>query len=111
MVVLAGDTRPGTKGLEWAGEAFPKQQVLYVCGNHEFIVTAAESASASCVAPVLNVLLMEAVRTSGSLSFVATVGFRGVPFVDKTITSGTMSGEYNGNFEGWDGRWGVRTEI
>jgi predicted phosphodiesterase len=36
VVVLAGDTHPGTRGLAWAREAFPTQPVIYVCGNHEF---------------------------------------------------------------------------
>jgi len=36
IVVLAGDTLPGLKGLEWAKQAFPDKTVLYVLGNHEY---------------------------------------------------------------------------
>lgn len=35
VVVLAGDTDNGTRGLEWAKHAFDKP-VLYVPGNHEY---------------------------------------------------------------------------
>ena len=36
VVVLAGDTQPGTRGVTWALETFPNQQVIYVLGNHEY---------------------------------------------------------------------------
>jgi Icc-related predicted phosphoesterase len=36
IVVLAGDTYPGLKGLEWAKQAFSNKTVLYVLGNHEY---------------------------------------------------------------------------
>lgn len=36
VVVLAGDTHVGLKGIEWATQAFPDKPVLYVPGNHEF---------------------------------------------------------------------------
>lgn len=36
VVVLAGDTAPGTAGLEWARRAFADRPVLYLAGNHEF---------------------------------------------------------------------------
>jgi len=36
IVVLAGDTYPGLKGLEWAKQAFPDKTVLYLLGNHEY---------------------------------------------------------------------------
>ena len=35
-VVLAGDISTGTKGVEWAIDAFPATPVLYVVGNHEY---------------------------------------------------------------------------
>lgn len=35
VVILAGDTDLGTKGITWAKEAFPGKPILYVCGNHE----------------------------------------------------------------------------
>jgi len=36
VVVLAGDTAPGTAGIAWARAHFPGTAVLYVAGNHEF---------------------------------------------------------------------------
>lgn len=36
VVVLAGDIGKKHYGLRWAAEAFPTQQIIYVCGNHEF---------------------------------------------------------------------------
>lgn len=36
IVILAGDTHVGIRGVEWAKQAFPKQPVLYVLGNHEY---------------------------------------------------------------------------
>jgi len=36
MVVLAGDTQPGLRGVEWAARAFGGRPVVYVLGNHEF---------------------------------------------------------------------------
>lgn len=36
VVVLAGDTHVGVKGIEWAAQAFPDKPILYVPGNHEF---------------------------------------------------------------------------
>ena len=36
IVILAGDTSPGLKGLEWAKQAFSDKTVLYVLGNHEY---------------------------------------------------------------------------
>ena len=35
VIVLAGDTRPGTRGAEWAMAATDKP-VIYVLGNHEY---------------------------------------------------------------------------
>jgi Icc-related predicted phosphoesterase len=35
VVVLAGDTDIGTKGIEWAAETFD-EPVIYVMGNHEY---------------------------------------------------------------------------
>jgi len=36
VVVLAGDTGVGLKGLAWAHENFLGQTVLYIAGNHEY---------------------------------------------------------------------------
>jgi predicted phosphodiesterase len=36
VIVLAGDTDLGTRGLEWAAKTFPNKAVIYVAGNHEF---------------------------------------------------------------------------
>lgn len=36
VVVLAGDVCPGTRGMEWALEAFSNRPVVYVPGNHEY---------------------------------------------------------------------------
>ncbi|MGV1098728.1 metallophosphoesterase [Thiovibrio sp. JS02] len=36
LVILAGDTDLGTKGIEWAKEAFAGKPVLLVPGNHEY---------------------------------------------------------------------------
>lgn len=36
VIILAGDIAVGTDGLEWAASQFPKQEVIYVPGNHEF---------------------------------------------------------------------------
>jgi len=36
VVVLAGDLHEGTRGLEWAGEAFPGRPIVHIPGNHEY---------------------------------------------------------------------------
>lgn len=36
IVILAGDTYPGTKGVQWAAANFPHTPVLYLLGNHEY---------------------------------------------------------------------------
>jgi predicted phosphodiesterase len=36
VVVLGGDTAPGTAGVEWAQRQFDGRPVVYVAGNHEF---------------------------------------------------------------------------
>lgn len=36
IVIMAGDIHIGTKGLAWAREHFPKSEIIYVAGNHEF---------------------------------------------------------------------------
>lgn len=35
-IVLAGDIGEGLKGLDWARQQFPKHEILFVAGNHEF---------------------------------------------------------------------------
>src|SRR5512139_2896564 len=36
VVVLAGDIGRSTSGLDWARNAFPRQAIVYVPGNHEY---------------------------------------------------------------------------
>jgi Icc-related predicted phosphoesterase len=36
VVVLAGDTHVGSRGVQWAGRAFGAAPVIYVMGNHEY---------------------------------------------------------------------------
>lgn len=36
VVVIAGDTHPGVKGVIWASEHFKNVPVIMICGNHEF---------------------------------------------------------------------------
>jgi predicted phosphodiesterase len=36
VIVLAGDIHTGVNGFKWIRETFPKQQIIYVLGNHEF---------------------------------------------------------------------------
>ena len=36
VVILAGDTYPGAKGVQWAAATFPHTPVLYILGNHEY---------------------------------------------------------------------------
>jgi predicted phosphodiesterase len=36
VVILAGDTQPGIKGVVWAQKAFDDRHVVYVAGNHEY---------------------------------------------------------------------------
>lgn len=36
VVVLAGDIDVRSKGIAWARETFPDQEIIYVAGNHEF---------------------------------------------------------------------------
>lgn len=36
IVILAGDTNIGTRGIEWAKAAFKNKEVIYIPGNHEY---------------------------------------------------------------------------
>jgi predicted phosphodiesterase len=36
VVILAGDLRPGTGGLDWAAGRWPDRPVVFVPGNHEY---------------------------------------------------------------------------
>jgi predicted phosphodiesterase len=40
VIILAGDTHIGTKGIEWAKQYFPEKPVLYILGNHEYYTKA-----------------------------------------------------------------------
>lgn len=36
LVILAGDTNLGIKGIEWAKKYIPNKPVIYILGNHEY---------------------------------------------------------------------------
>ncbi|WP_312395479.1 metallophosphoesterase [Chryseobacterium sp.] len=36
LVILAGDTNLGTKGIEWVKTKIPEKPVIYILGNHEY---------------------------------------------------------------------------
>lgn len=36
VVILAGDTHLGVKGIEWAKKYIPNKKVIYLLGNHEY---------------------------------------------------------------------------
>lgn len=36
VVIVAGDVRPGSKGIHWLKDVFPNHPVVYVAGNHEY---------------------------------------------------------------------------
>jgi Icc-related predicted phosphoesterase len=36
VIILAGDTHVGVRGVQWAREVFSDKPVIYVAGNHEF---------------------------------------------------------------------------
>lgn len=36
VIILAGDTAEGTRGVQWAIKHFPNTPVIYLAGNHEF---------------------------------------------------------------------------
>ena len=36
VIVLAGDIGLRSEGVTWARKSFPKQEIIYVAGNHEF---------------------------------------------------------------------------
>jgi Icc-related predicted phosphoesterase len=36
LVILAGDTNLGTKGIEWVKTKVPNKPVIYILGNHEY---------------------------------------------------------------------------
>ena len=36
LVILAGDTNLGIKGIEWVKKYIPKKPVIYILGNHEY---------------------------------------------------------------------------
>lgn len=92
LVVLAGDTSTGTRGIEQARQWFAGRPVLYVAGNHEYY---REST------PRLNRRLAEAARTHG-IHFLengqALVG--GVRFLGCTLwTDFELFGERQGSMD------------
>lgn len=48
VVILAGDVTDGVAGIAWARQAFPHQEIVYVCGNHEFYGGDWEGILAAC---------------------------------------------------------------
>lgn len=36
IVILAGDTHLGIKGIEWVKKYIPNKKVIYLLGNHEY---------------------------------------------------------------------------
>ncbi|WP_231490396.1 metallophosphoesterase [Pedobacter sp. Leaf170] len=36
LIILAGDTNLGTKGIEWVKRNIPDKPVIYLLGNHEY---------------------------------------------------------------------------
>lgn len=36
LIILAGDTHIGTKGIEWIKKYIPTKEVIYLLGNHEY---------------------------------------------------------------------------
>lgn len=36
VIVFAGDTHLGERGVRWAAKAFPGRQLIYLLGNHEY---------------------------------------------------------------------------
>ncbi|MFJ7362321.1 metallophosphoesterase [Pedobacter suwonensis] len=36
LVILAGDTKLGTKGIDWVKENIRDKPVIYILGNHEY---------------------------------------------------------------------------
>ncbi|WP_199268611.1 metallophosphoesterase [Myroides fluvii] len=36
LVIFAGDTHLGSKGIEWIKKYIPNKKVLYLLGNHEY---------------------------------------------------------------------------
>ena len=36
LIILAGDTHLGTKGIEWVKQNIPDKSVIYLLGNHEY---------------------------------------------------------------------------
>ena len=39
VIILAGDTAKGSKGVYWARDKFPDKPIVYVIGNHEYYGT------------------------------------------------------------------------
>lgn len=49
VVILAGDIDEGTFGLRWARTSFPKHEIIYVAGNHEYYLGVMEEVQAAMV--------------------------------------------------------------
>lgn len=76
-VVLAGDIANGAAGIAWAREAFPRDEVLYVPGNHEYYEGALDEVEAA---------MAQAGRTHGvHVLQDAAVTLGGVRFLGATL--------------------------
>lgn len=49
VVILAGDIDEGTFGMRWARTTFPKHEIIYVAGNHEYYLGVMEEVQAAMV--------------------------------------------------------------
>lgn len=61
VVILAGDIDEGTFGLRWARTTFPKHEIFYVAGNHEYyrgVMQEVQAAMVKC-AGELDIHLLE----------------------------------------------------
>jgi predicted phosphodiesterase len=77
VVVLAGDIGEVTRGLRWARASFPRHEIIYVAGNHEYYSGLMEDVQATMAACAgeLGIHLLEN----------ASIDIRGVRFLGCTL--------------------------
>jgi len=77
VIVLAGDIHTGANGFKWIRETFPKQQIIYVLGNHEFygqkIPKLTEELKAVAVGTNIHVLENDAIEIGDVIFLGATL--------------------------------------
>ena len=77
VIVLAGDIHTGANGFKWIRETFPKQQIIYVLGNHEFygqkIPKLTEELKAVAVGTNIHVLENDAIEIGDIIFLGATL--------------------------------------